>query len=170
MEQVELGQLFCKFPGCKNLRKQRLLYCSGHRRQIEHGSDLTVLRQWAKEERLCIKRGCKNRSKAHGLCQHHYDKIRPNRNNKEASRKRSLMWSHGLTVDGYDALLKAQNHSCAVCKERCKSGRRLAVDHNHRSGEIRGLLCARCNTALGLMEENPERITRLLDYAAKWHH
>lgn len=51
---------------------------------------------------------------------------------------------YGITADEYDALLKRQGGKCAICRARPKSIR-LAVDHDHKSGAVRGLLCSRCN-------------------------
>lgn len=52
--------------------------------------------------------------------------------------------TYGLTADDYDVLLAAQGGRCAICRARPKS-KRLAVDHDHKTGEVRGLLCSRCN-------------------------
>ena len=52
--------------------------------------------------------------------------------------------TYGLTSAQYDALLKAQGGRCAICRARPKS-KRLAVDHDHKTGAVRGLLCSRCN-------------------------
>lgn len=52
--------------------------------------------------------------------------------------------TYGITGDDYDALLKRQGGKCAICRARPKS-KRLAVDHNHKTGAVRGLLCSRCN-------------------------
>ena len=52
--------------------------------------------------------------------------------------------TYGLTPDEYDALLKLQGGKCAICRARPVS-KRLAVDHDHGDGEVRGLLCSRCN-------------------------
>lgn len=51
---------------------------------------------------------------------------------------------YGITGDDYAALLKRQGGKCAICRARPKS-KRLAVDHDHKSGAVRGLLCSRCN-------------------------
>lgn len=51
---------------------------------------------------------------------------------------------YGLSPDDYDALLKLQGGKCAICRARPKS-KRLAVDHDHKTGAVRGLLCSRCN-------------------------
>ena len=52
--------------------------------------------------------------------------------------------TYGITGDDYEALLKRQGGKCAICRARPKS-KRLAVDHNHKTGAVRGLLCSRCN-------------------------
>lgn len=52
--------------------------------------------------------------------------------------------TYGLTAAEYDALSAAQGGRCAICRARPKS-KRLAVDHDHKSGAVRGLLCSRCN-------------------------
>lgn len=51
---------------------------------------------------------------------------------------------YDLSADEYEALLKLQGGKCAICRARPVS-KRLAVDHSHKSGEVRGLLCSRCN-------------------------
>lgn len=64
--------------------------------------------------------------------------------------------------------MKYQKDCCAVCEVHKSNFKKdLAVDHNHRTGTVRGLLCPKCNTALGLLEENEERIFKLLDYIRK---
>lgn len=52
--------------------------------------------------------------------------------------------TYGITGDDYETLLKAQGGKCAICRVRPKT-KRLAVDHDHQSGAVRGLLCSRCN-------------------------
>ncbi len=64
-----------------------------------------------------------------------------------------LRAKHGITSDDYARLLKEQNGVCAICKHTCKTGRKLSVDHNHETGEVRGLLCTRCNLFLGHIED-----------------
>lgn len=77
---------------------------------------------------------------------------------------------YGLTVADYNKLFEAQNGLCAVCHRpetlmRPKGGfRALAVDHDHKTEAVRGLLCGRCNSALGLLDENIDRILSLAEY------
>jgi hypothetical protein len=58
-----------------------------------------------------------------------------------------------VTADEYAALLSQQHGRCAICRKECGTGRYLAVDHDHATGRIRGLLCFRCNTSLARYEE-----------------
>lgn len=66
-----------------------------------------------------------------------------------------------LTLEQYDALLKAQDGKCAVCHQ---PGTNLAVDHDHATGEIRGLLCRGCNLALGFVKERAAVAFELANY------
>lgn len=60
-----------------------------------------------------------------------------------------------MTMTSFQAMLKAQDGVCAICKETCPTQRRLSVDHDHKTGKIRGLLCARCNFGLGSFRDRP---------------
>ncbi len=60
---------------------------------------------------------------------------------------------YGLTVEDYDKLLESQNGGCAICGLKTEpNGKSLCVDHNHETGQIRGILCFRCNTFVGQLE------------------
>ena len=67
-----------------------------------------------------------------------------------------LSRDYGLSRDEHRALLAEQNGVCAVCK--LPSRRALCVDHCHATGEVRGLLCDKCNTALGLLGDDSARM------------
>ena len=79
----------------------------------------------------------------------------------------SLMKYYGITREAYDALYKAQDGKCAICKQECSRGRELSVDHCHATGRVRGLLCATCNIALGLMEDNTALLNAAIEYLEK---
>lgn len=68
-------------------------------------------------------------------------------------RKRKLRLQYGLTVEQYDQMLLDQWGGCGLCAEKCKSGDRLAVDHDHETGKVRALLCKGCNARLGVIED-----------------
>lgn len=79
--------------------------------------------------------------------------------------QRNLKNKYGLTVAEYERMLAEQSGVCAVCKgPETRAGFVLGVDHDHATGEVRGLLCTKCNTALGLLDDDPERIRLLSEY------
>lgn len=85
-------------------------------------------------------------------------------------RSYDLMRKYGLKVEDYDAMLKQQNGGCAVCgssSSGLSDTRALAIDHNHQTGKIRGVLCHPCNRALGLLREDEKIIMSLLKYKQK---
>ena len=74
----------------------------------------------------------------------------------------------GLTLDDYFSMLESQGGGCAVCRTKSPRGRGVtrpfAVDHCHRSGKVRALLCHRCNGALGMVSDSKETLHRLISY------
>lgn len=82
-----------------------------------------------------------------------------------------LQRNFGITLEDYNTLLEAQGGACAVCGKLngsdIHSGERtkqLSVDHDHKTGAIRGLLCNDCNRAIGQLQENPEILRKAADY------
>lgn len=89
----------------------------------------------------------------------------PNDGRSENRRAARLRRYYGITVAQYDSLLEKQGHKCAVCrKPSSESKTRLAVDHNHKTGEIRGLLCSHCNHRLVSRWKDGELLRRIADY------
>lgn len=78
-------------------------------------------------------------------------------------RSEHLRRKFGLTLDEYENLLRRQGGRCAVCGRRPGKAS-LHVDHDHKTGDIRGLLCFRCNGGLGQFKEQPARLLRAADY------
>ena len=74
-----------------------------------------------------------------------------------------LKKAYGITITQYDELLESQGGRCAICKGGT-SKRHFAVDHNHRNGRVRGLLCARCNTGLARFMDDISRLRRATRY------
>lgn len=67
-------------------------------------------------------------------------------------RGRHLWQRYGLTLDDFDAILLLQARVCRLCFTRLLDDKTTVVDHDHATGQVRGLLHARCNTALGYFE------------------
>jgi hypothetical protein len=79
-------------------------------------------------------------------------------------RARNLKIKFNITLDEYEQKAKRQGNVCAICGGLCKSGRRLAVDHNHTTGAIRDLLCGNCNGGLGKFQDSPELLEKAAEY------
>ncbi len=65
--------------------------------------------------------------------------------NNPSYRRSYYMRLYGMTEIEYDQLLEFQEGKCFLCGKECSSGRKLSVDHDHDTGEVRGLLCIGCN-------------------------
>lgn len=72
--------------------------------------------------------------------------------------------SYGITDEEYYGLLIEQEGGCAICGRPCSTGHRLSVDHNHATGEIRGLLCRRHNAGLGHFNDDPALMRKAIKY------
>jgi hypothetical protein len=76
-----------------------------------------------------------------------------------------LKRTYGITLEAYEQKLAAQNGGCAICKRKNNGTQKFFhVDHNHESGNIRGLLCRQCNTGLGSFQEIPETVIAAAHY------
>ena len=86
---------------------------------------------------------------------------------KSALKHKINLRLYGLTPESYASLLAAQGGGCAICgatKANKTDTRRLAVDHDHSSGRVRGLLCTPCNRTLGAMNNDPLLLRKAADY------
>ena len=94
-----------------------------------------------------------------------------NRENRDA-RKYTIQ-QYGLTVEAFEAMLAEQHGVCGICGQpetklsRWGTIMSLSIDHNHTTGEVRGLLCARCNMTIGQVNEDTEVLSRMINYLGK---
>jgi hypothetical protein len=93
------------------------------------------------------------------------------RANADRYRDQKYVSRYGITLAQYDSMLLAQGGKCYICKgdeiqidHRIKEIRRLAVDHDHATGKVRGLLCAACNRGIALFKEDPEILRSAILY------
>jgi hypothetical protein len=84
-------------------------------------------------------------------------------------RNSYLKWQYGMTSAEYDVKLASQGGGCYICeKTPQEEGQMLAVDHDHGTGKIRGILCQRCNTTLGRFQEDPKLLRKVANYIEEW--
>lgn len=79
------------------------------------------------------------------------------------SSRKDLLKQYGMTVAQYDKRLTQQGGRCAICRA-LPGKRRLSVDHDHAFGQVRGLLCHRCNMILGLAGDRCSVLLAARDY------
>lgn len=107
----------------------------------------------------------KNPEKWKALCRRHST----NPATKQKRRVEGLR-KYGLTLETFDILLASQDHKCAICaravlRKSARDGNDAAqVDHCHETDKVRGILCARCNRAIGLIGENASTLRRAAEY------
>ena len=83
-------------------------------------------------------------------------------------RDQALVRNFGLSSAAYDAMLAGQGGVCAICNKADQTGKRLAVDHDHETGQVRGLLCGQCNMWLGQLEARGwAMVSRAINYVMK---
>lgn len=86
---------------------------------------------------------------------------------REQMRAGNRKYQYGVTRETYDAILFSQNNLCAIClgPQQPRMGA-LCVDHCHVTGVVRGLLCSKCNTAIGLLMDDPAIISGASEYVS----
>jgi hypothetical protein len=148
--------LECTEDGCAEPVKAKGLCKTHYQRLLRHGHTKYTDRK--KPARICMIDGCDNHLYAKGLCHAHYIKQRK--------------WqAAGIDAARYQEMLHEQNGVCAICHkpETHRDGlsgkpKDLAIDHDHKTGAVRALLCSSCNTALGLFEDDPALLAKAQKY------
>ena len=87
----------------------------------------------------------------------YYEKNKLQLKNKRAERNSKYpegLKRYKLTVEGFDQLLNTQEKKCSICEEFFSKEKRPEVDHCHKTGKVRSLLCHRCNVGLGVIESD----------------
>lgn len=117
------------------------------------------LKKWRKENPEKLK---EQRDRANAKLREKY------KNDPEVRKKfrnRQLKRTYGITLEDYNNMLTSQDGKCKICgTDQCSSGKDFAVDHNHETGEVRSLLCKKCNMGLGHFENNPDACKGLIRY------
>lgn len=146
----------CTEEGCVEPVKAKGLCRTHYQRLLRHGH--TMYRDRKTPAKPCAISACGNHSYAKGLCHAHYLKQRK--------------WeAAGVDAERYQEMLREQNGVCAICHQPegasdKASGKTkdLAIDHCHKTGKIRALLCSNCNRALGLFNDDVELLAKARGY------
>jgi hypothetical protein len=92
--------------------------------------------------------------------------------NPERTKNNDLKRLYGITLNEYTQMLTEQNNQCAVCHTTDPGGKhkKFMVDHCHTTGKVRGLLCKRCNIALGEVNDNIGTLQAMVEYLSTNTH
>ena len=110
------------------------------------------------------------------LCRSRNHEQKPERKNgskRKHSQLKSKLKPFGFSVEDYEFELDNQNHVCAICGQpetdtHTGTLRRLCVDHDHKTGCFRGLLCGKCNKGIGLFKDNIALLKQAIQYLEKF--
>lgn len=159
----------CKFPGCDQPKVpgRGSKFCQEHRDDA-YQRKLERIRKTAEEP--CREPGCPE-PKLPGrfrYCATHSAESAQRESAQVVRRKRER--DYGITHREFLALLEAQGDVCAICGngEDSRDKRSLSVDHCHSTGQIRGLLCNRCNPMLGYARDNIAVLQAAIAYLLSW--
>ncbi len=127
-------------------------------------------REWAKTEsqrkkrREYMREWVKNNpEKVKANAKKSYENKKDSKEYKEKQRTYALKVNYGLSIDAFEEMKNVQNNKCLICnKDFNELKKQPHVDHDHNTGEVRGLLCGSCNTKLGWYEAFIESITEYL--------
>ena len=82
----------------------------------------------------------------------------------KAKRRQRTLKQYGLTPEQWDTLFAKQGHACAICRSPNPNGPNWATDHDHLTGKVRGILCSRCNTGIGQLQESHTLLRLAAEY------
>ena len=149
---------------CKQKKRERDRQYRNEKRKTEYCS------RCLKEPRLVGRTRCERCSILHKQesARRYYQVIKsdPARFELEAkkTKDRYLQRKFGISLHEYDARLALQHGVCRICNGTNWDNIALAVDHDHQTGSVRGLLCNRCNTVIGLLNESPDLLSKIQKY------
>lgn len=105
-----------------------------------------------------------NKAKAAARQRERYAALTPEQRRAEFEYRWGLsLRRFGMTPADYQRILDRQNGVCAICR-RTNGQKKLCVDHCHTTGQVRGLLCTKCNKGLGIFDDDAARLVRAAEY------
>ena len=111
---------------------------------------------------------CRDCMRERGRAYYQRNKVIRKEHHRVNNRKSMLKHYYGLSPEQYDVMYQRQEGCCAICgKHQSSFARRLTVDHCHKTGKIRSLLCGSCNNGLGCYKDDPELLVKAYQYLQK---
>lgn len=103
------------------------------------------------------------------ICQKKYNKeYRDKYYNPHKEKLRKIKYEYGLEADDYYKMINNQNNKCIICNRKGGKGKySLHIDHDHKTRKVRGLLCWKCNSALGAFNDNITSLKNAIKYINK---
>lgn len=83
-------------------------------------------------------------------------------------KKWCMMNKYGITIEQVSEMKFTQKSRCALCGDKFRGEIDVCVDHNHSTGQVRELLCKRCNLGIGQLREDPQLLLKAHDYLIRW--
>lgn len=161
-------------PWCRECHKEvSRQYKINHREEA-----LEYMEKWHRDNKDREREyGIKNRDRFNSLAKNRYWKY-PEKNRSRARdwRKKQPQYSKnkdmdtrikrtfGISLDQYNYMLSKQDNKCAICFGKNHNNKKLAIDHDHITGKVRGLLCSRCNTVIGLAKDSGDLLRKIINY------
>jgi Recombination endonuclease VII len=106
----------------------------------------------------------RNTSKGNDMTKRADKKYNNTPKGKDRQYRANLKKRYNIGVDEYDTIFEKQHGRCAICFDPPKDNKHFAVDHNHTTGKVRGLLCRKCNSAIGLLKESVSILQNAICY------
>jgi hypothetical protein len=92
-------------------------------------------------------------------------------NNPEFVRNSQIKCKYGITLEQYNEMFIIQNGCCSICgRHQNEFKKALHVDHDHITGNVRGLLCTNCNTILGMAHDEVDLLKNVIDYIERYNN
>ena len=108
----------------------------------------------------------------HPQCKECRSKYVPSTEAKERHKVYLKQWNRfktsGFTQEDFDNKLKEQDYKCAICKTTDSGSMDFHADHDHKTGQKRGVLCHKCNTGLGLLKDDIDVLCAAIDYLNRY--
>lgn len=166
----------CSVDGCANPVRARG-WCHKHYMRFRRQGNPAISKRNRYGTHTCEVSDCDKPHKAYGLCGMHLQRFKKHgdvdggrsyvRRGTEGMTpaERARMIKYGVRPDDLLAMLASQRHRCALCDRRVTV--RSHIDHDHITGQVRAVLCTRCNLGLGMFDDDPARLRAAADYIEK---